>query len=144
VEDKPRIGQMLFGGFKHCLYPIQKFHSDTERKLAVILDREAQKWLRPAIGQFQIFYKAGVAQGDYVPDFVAETDKGIYMMESKARNDMESAEVQAKKEAAVKWCVHATKHATDNGGKSWKYVLIPHDAIMENISIAGLVSQFGG
>ena len=144
VEDKTRISQMLFGEFKHCLYPIQKFHSDTERKLAVILDREALKWLRPAIGQFQIFYKSGVVQSDYVPDFVAETDTCIYMMEPKARNEMESAEVQAKKDAAVKWCANATKHSTDNGGKPWKYLLIPHDAIMENMSIAGLVSQFGG
>ena len=143
VEDKTRIGQMLFGEFKRCLYPIQKFHSDTERKLAVILDRETLKWLRPAIGQFQIFYKSGVVQGDYVPDFVAETDTCIYMMEPKARNDMESTEVQAKKDAAVKWCAHATKHSTDNGGKPWKYVLLPHDAIMENMSIAGLVSQYG-
>ena len=144
VEDKTRISQMLFGEFKHCLYPIQKFHSDTERKLAVILDREALKWLRPAIGQFQIFYKSGVVQSDYVPDFVAETDTCIYMMEPKARNEMESAEVQAKKDAAVKWCANATKHSTDNGGKPWKYLMIPHDAIMENMSIAGLVSQFGG
>ena len=34
VEDKSRMGQMVFGGFKHCLYPVQKFHSDTERKLS--------------------------------------------------------------------------------------------------------------
>ena len=78
-----------------------------------------------------------------MPDFVAETDKWIYMMEPKARNEMDSTEVQAKKDAAVKWCLHATKHSTDNGGKPWKYVLIPHDAIVENMSIAGLVSQFG-
>lgn len=143
IEDKSRIGQMLFGGFRRCLYPIQKFHSDTERKLAVILDRESQKWFRPAIGQFHISYKAGTVQGDYVPDFVAETDKCIYMMEPKARNDIDSTEVQAKKDAAVKWCSHATKHSTGNDGKPWKYVVIPHDAIMENMSIAGLVSQFG-
>ncbi len=144
VEERSRIGQLLFGGFKHCLYPVQKFHSDAERKLAIILDRETQKWLRPAIGQFQIFYKTGIAQGDYVPDFVAEADTCIYMLEPKARNEMESAEAQAKKTAAVTWCTHATKHATDNGGKPWKYVLIPHDAIMENMSIAGLVNQYGG
>jgi hypothetical protein len=28
-------------------------------------------------------------------------------------------------------------------GKSWKYVLIPHDAIAENMTLSGLVSQFG-
>ncbi len=36
----------------------------------------------------------------------------------------------------------ATDHAVNNGGKRWKYVLIPHDAIAENMSLAGLVSQF--
>jgi type III restriction enzyme len=44
---------------------------------------------------------------------------------------------------AEQWCDHASKHAASNGGKQWKYVLIPHDAIMENMTIAGLVSQFG-
>jgi type III restriction enzyme len=101
------------------------------------------KWFKPAKGQFQIYYKLGIEQPEYVPDFVAETDKCIYMMEPKARNEVSSIEVQAKKDVAVKWCAHATKHSTDNGGKPWKYVLIPHDAIMENMSIAGLVSQFG-
>ncbi len=143
VEDKARIGQMFFGGFKHCLFSIQKFQSDTERKLAVILDREARKWFKPAKGQFQIYYKLGVEQPEYVPDFVAETDACIYMMESKAKTDMQSAEVQAKKNAAVTWCSHATKHAEENGKKPWKYVLIPHDEVTDNMSIAGLVSQFG-
>lgn len=41
VDDKSRIGQMIFGGFERCLYPVQKFQSDPERKLAVILDRES-------------------------------------------------------------------------------------------------------
>lgn len=143
VEDKSRIGQMLFGGFKRCLYPIQKFQSDTERKLSVILDREAQKWLKPAKGQFQIYYKAGIEQPEYVPDFVAETDTHIFMLEPKARNEMKSAEVLAKKDAAVRWCSHASQHTVSSGGKPWKYALIPHDSITENMSITGLVSQFG-
>ncbi len=36
----------------------------------------------------------------------------------------------------------ATDNAVNNGGKPWKYVLIPHDAIAENMTLAGLVSQF--
>ena len=55
---------------------------------------------------------------------------------------MESADVLAKKEAALKWCAHASNHTAGNGGKPWKYLLIPHDAIMENMSMAGLASQF--
>lgn len=142
VEDKTRIAQMLFGGFKRCLYRIQKFQSDSERKLAVILDRESLKWFKPANGQFQIFYKAGADHSEYVPDFVAETDSCIYLLEPKARKDMGDDEVQAKKDSAVKWCALATKHTTGNSGKPWKYLLIPHDVITDNMTLAGLVSQF--
>jgi len=143
VEEKSRIPQMLFGGFRRCLYTIQKFQSDPERKLSVILDRETQKWFKPAKGQFQIFYKAGIDPQEYVPDFVAENHACIYMLEPKARNEMTDPEVLAKKEAAVKWCGLASDHALGNGGKPWKYALIPHDAIAENMTLAGLVTQFG-
>jgi type III restriction enzyme len=142
VADKSKIAQMIFGGFKCCLYPIQKFQSDSERVLSVILDRESEKWFKPARGQFQIFYKWGSDQSEYQPDFVAETKDVIYMLEPKMRKDMEGAEVTAKKNAAVEWCRRATDHTAKNGGKKWKYLLIPHDAIAENMSIIGLAAQF--
>jgi type III restriction enzyme len=143
VEDKGHIQQMLFGGFKRCLIEPVKFQSDTERRLSVILDRETQKWFRPAKGQFQIFYKSGVEHLEYLPDFVAETGECIYMLECKARKELEGAEVLAKKAAAEKWCGLATAYTTANGGKPWRYVLIPHDAIAENMTLIGLSKQFG-
>ena len=142
VQDKSHISQVLFGGFGRCLFREQKFQSDPERKMAVILDRDSQKWFKPAKGQFQMFYKAGADQPEYVPDFVAETTEYIYMLEPKAKNEMTVPEVLAKKEVAVIWCSRATTHALSNGGKPWKYVLIPHDVIAENMTLAGLVSQF--
>jgi type III restriction enzyme len=51
------MARYLFGGFAKCLYPIQKFQSNTERMVAVILERKALKWFRPAKGQFQIYYR---------------------------------------------------------------------------------------
>ncbi|MBI5395366.1 MAG: DEAD/DEAH box helicase family protein [Verrucomicrobia bacterium] len=141
VADKTKIAQMVFGGFSRCLYPVQKFQSDTERVLSIILDREATKWFKPGRGQFQIYYKWLADQREYQPDFVAETPKTIYMMESKARKDMEDGEVMAKKDSAVPWCKHATDHSAKHGGKPWKYLLIPHDMIAENMTIAGLVNQ---
>ena len=142
VQDRTRIAQMLFGGFQRCLYPIQKFQSDSERRLAIILDREALKWFKPARGQFQLYYKLGADHLEYQPDFVAETAACIYMLEAKARNDLDDVEVQAKKDAAVQWCGHATRHTVSNGGKPWQYLLIPHDVISENMTLAGLASQF--
>jgi len=34
--DKSNMAKYLFGGFERCLYPVQKFQSDAERKLAII------------------------------------------------------------------------------------------------------------
>ena len=136
LDDVGRIKQMLFGGFTKCLYPLQKFDSDTERRFAVILERDASKWFKPAKGQFQIYYKLGTEQPEYVPDFVVETDSFILMAETKKRDDLKSDEVVAKAAAAVRWCKYATEHARSVGGKPWKYVLVPHDEIAESKRLA--------
>jgi len=141
-EDKSNMAKYLFGGFRKCLYPVQKFQSDSERKLALILDREALKWFKPAKGQFQIFYKSGADQLEYQPDFVAETESAIYMLEPKARNERDESDVLAKRDAALKWCKNASDYAATYGGKPWKYALIPHDAILENMTIEVLSTHF--
>ncbi len=132
VNDVGHIKQMLFGGFTRCLYPLQKFDSDTERRFAVILERDATKWFKPAKGQFQIYYKLGTEQPEYIPDFVVETDAFILMAETKKRDDLNTDEVKAKAAAAVRWCKHASEHAARVGNKPWKYLLLPHDQITES------------
>ena len=140
--DKSNMAKYLFGGFKRCLYQVEKFQSDTERKLSVILEREALKWFKPAKGQFQIYYKSGADQFEYQPDFVAETDATIYMLEPKARSEMDDPIVLTKRDAAVKWCERASDYAKTYGGKPWIYLLIPHDAVAENMTLNGLAAQF--
>lgn len=132
VTETGRIKQMLFGGFERCLYPLQKFDSDTERRFAILLERDALKWFKPAKGQFQIYYKLGGEQSEYIPDFVAETETQILMVETKARGDIDSQEVQAKAAAAARWCQHASDHAAEMGAKPWAYLLLPHDEIVES------------
>ena len=141
--DKSNMAKYVFGGFKRCLYPVQKFDSEAERVLAVILDRDAEKWFKPAKGQFQIFYKQATNHQEYQPDFVAETKDAIYMLEPKASNQMEDAIVLAKKEAAIQWCKNASDYSKANGGKPWCYVLIPHTGIAVNMTVDGLAGQFG-
>ncbi len=140
--DKSNMARYLFGGFQRCLYPVQKFQSDAERRLAVILEREATKWFKPAKGQFQIYYKSGADHPEYQPDFVAEMDSLIYLLEPKSRAELESEEVLAKRDAAVKWCQQASAHAETYQGKPWRYLLIPHDVIAENITLDWLAAQF--
>jgi len=135
VLDPSRIKQMVFGGFSKCLYPQQKFDSDTERRFAVILERDAKKWFKPARGQFQMFYKLGAEQPEYVPDFVAETDHFVLMVETKARNEMDAADVVAKATSGAVWCKNASDHALAVGTKPWKYLLIAHDQVAEDKGI---------
>lgn len=46
------IATCIYTGFARSLYASVKFQSDAERLLGVILDRDAQKWFRPVLGQF--------------------------------------------------------------------------------------------
>ncbi len=134
-KDKSNMPRYLFGGFERCLYPVQKFDSEAERILAVILDRETEKWFKPAKNLFQIFYRLGADHHEYQPDFVAETADVIYMLEPKKRTALNDADVVAKKDAAENWCENATNYGLEHGGKPWIYQLIPHDTISENMSI---------
>lgn len=140
--DKGNITRYVFGGFERCLQPVQKFQSDPERVLSVVLDRDAVKWFRPATGQFGIHYRAGSRIAEYQPDFVAEATDFIAMLEPKRRSDLTDADVLAKRDAAVEWCKHATQYSQAHGGKPWRYALIPDDVIAENMSLGGLVAQW--
>jgi len=141
--DKSNMPRYLFGGFSKCLSNVTKFHSEAERKLAVILEREALKWLRPAKGQFQMFYRSGHDHLEYQPDFVAEMGDRIVMLEPKMATQMTEKDVLAKRDVAVQWCGWASEHAQTYSGKPWRYALIPHDAIAENVTINFLLERYG-
>ncbi|MEO7161149.1 MAG: type III restriction endonuclease subunit R, partial [Polaromonas sp.] len=140
VEEPSRIKQMIFGQFSRCLYGLQKFDSDTERRFAVILERDADKWFKPAKGQFQLYYKLGAEHPEYMPDFVGETAHFLLMVETKARNELATEEVKAKAAAGALWCRHASSHAQTTGAKPWKYLLIPHDQTTEDKRLMDFLS----
>jgi len=141
--DKSNMSKYLFTGFEKCLYAEQKFQSEAERVLSIILERDAIKWFKPARGQFQIYYKWDGNYLEYQPDFVAETAEIIYMLEPKNRDEIDSPQVVAKKDVAVKWCQNASNYMLQHNGKPWVYVLIPHDAIAQNMTLKGLGDAFG-
>ena len=140
VEEKKLIRGMLFTGFQKCLYPVQKFDSDTERRFSVILenDNDVIKWFKPGRKVFKIHWRSGIEEGDYEPDFVVETPEAIYLCEPKSKDQMEETTVLAKAEAASKWCSQASKVSE----KPWKYLLIPHDAVDESKTMAGLAATY--
>jgi len=138
--QKNRIKNMLFGGFQRCLYSVQKFDSDSERRLAVILenDEDVLKWFKPAKGDFQIHYSRDES---YEPDFVVEARSCKFLCEPKRASEMTDDTVRAKADAAAVWCRHATNHSETHRGKPWTYLLIPHDQISEQMSLSGLAAR---
>lgn len=141
VDDRQNIRNMLFDGFRKCIYPIQKFDSDSERRFTAILesDPDVAKWFKPAKGDFRIYYHEDTP---YEPDFVVETKNAKYLCEPKRADQMQDETVQAKARAAVEWCQHASAHEAEHGGKPWSYLLIPHDAIKDNMTVAGMAGMF--
>jgi type III restriction enzyme len=141
VDNKLAIRGMLFGGFSRCLYSVQRFQSDSERRFSVVLENDVEvlKWFKPGKGDFQIEYHHGES---YEPDFIVETKTAKLICETKAANEMTDQTVQDKAEAAAVWCKHATEHGSEYGGKPWSYLLIPHDAITETKTLQGLAAAY--
>jgi len=139
VSERQRIRQMVFGGFAKSVYPRQRFDSDSERRFAVLLENDAgvEKWLKPVERQLHIGLRDG---GSYLPDFVVETGQAKYLIEVKAANELASDEVLAKARAGALWCAHASDHAAAHGAKPWTYVLVPHDVIGDQRTLANLVA----
>lgn len=138
VEDKLFIRTLLFSGFSKCLFDVQKFESDSERRLAVILedDKSVLRWFKPTKGQIRIF-----EDEPYLPDFVVETATTKFLIEPKRASEIDDPAVQAKARAAVVWCSHASAHAREHGAKPWAYLLVPHDRARDGATLAGLAAS---
>jgi type III restriction enzyme len=136
------VRSKVFNGFKKACHTLYKFDSDTERRFAIVLenDKAVLKWLRPSPKQFNIYYGPG-GISRYEPDFVVETADRIYMIETKASNEIGSTEVKEKARAAVVYCNAVTDWNSVNSGKPWRYALISHDEVRLNSSFMGLVSN---
>lgn len=135
------IIRVIYGGFKKCIYSRQKFHSDPERKLAVVCERDdsVKKWMKPFRVQFPIHLRNGRS---YEPDFVIETVHAKFIVEVKRRVDLTTAKVLENKNAAALWCSYATDHAKSKGLKPWYYLLIPHDEVKDATDMAGFAAGF--
>ena len=142
IEPASAIPSKVFVGFWKACHDKYKFASKTEKDFAIILeqDRDVDKWLRPADGQFEIWWAHNSRR--YNPDFVVETKNAIYMVETKMQKDIESDEVKKKAKAAIHYCSHASKFTLENGKKPWTYILIPHEAVKVNMSFNVLIKKY--
>ena len=134
------LRKFIFTGYLKSYYTEYKFDSKTEHDFSFILENDTSvlRWLRPAKEQFSIYWSNGSKR--YEPDFIVETADVIYMVETKAASDVSTVEVQQKKAAAEEYCRHASEFTAENGGKPWKYVLLPHDSVDRTASFEYLIA----
>lgn len=141
IEPTSSIPSKVFVGFQKSCHDKYKFDSKTEKDFAIIIekDKNVLKWLRPAEGQFEIWWAHNSKR--YNPDFVVETEEKIYIVETKMQKEMDSDDVVKKKKAALYYCKQATRFAQENGKKPWGYVLIPHEAVKFNRSFNSMMAE---
>lgn len=132
----------VFKGFSKACHTLYKFDSNTERVFAIVLENDSTvlKWLRPSPKQFNIYYGPAGAN-KYEPDFVVETADTIYMVETKASNEISSDAVKEKAIAAIEYCRAVSEWNADNGGKPWVYALIAHDEVRLQSSFTYLMKN---
>lgn len=142
VEQKSTIRELIFKGFEKSLYTETVFHSDSERRFAIILEDapSVKKWLKANDGEIRsIFYHK---DDRYHPDFVVETEDTMYLCEIKRRVDIDTPIVQQKKMAAIEWCKEACCLANQYQKKPWSYLLIPHDEVQINMTFEALIAKY--
>jgi type III restriction enzyme len=140
IISPAHLRKFIFTGYLKSYYTEYKFDSKTEHDFSFVLENDDKvlRWLRPAREQFSIYWSNGSKR--YEPDFIVETADAIYMVETKAAVNISNEEVQQKKQAAEEYCRHASEFTAENGGKPWRYILLPHDIIDRTASFEYLIA----
>lgn len=135
------IKSLIYEGAKKAIKTPFKFDSNPERLFAICCETspEVIRWLRPAAKQFNITYNRG---RQYRPDFVVETEDTYYLVEVKRKDEMDSPDVIAKKDRAIKYCEVAGKYNEAHGRKPFVYLFVPHDEITNSTSFKYLSDRF--
>ena len=142
VTPTSMIPKYVFRGFEKACHFEYKFDSKAEQDLAFLLENDASvsKWLRPAPNQFRIYWDNNSKR--YEPDFIVEINDAIFMVEVKRSDQTEDRAVLDKKSAAERFCSYATQFTSANGGKPWRYLLLPHNEVNRTSSMNYLIAKF--
>lgn len=142
IVSPMHLRKFIFTGYLKSYYTEYKFDSKTEHDFSFVLENDSRvlRWLRPAKEQFNIYWANGSRR--YEPDFIVETSEMIYMIETKAVNELIAEEVQMKKNAAEEFCRYASEFTIENGGKPWRYILLPHNEVDRTFSFEYLIAKY--
>jgi type III restriction enzyme len=126
-ESEDRFGAFsrstAYIGWERSMMPVVWFDSSTERTVANVVDGDDSVawWLRLHINDLPILWNS--AGRNYNPDLIVIEKTGFHwIVETKMDKEMQTAEVRAKREAAVRWANHVS--ADDAVSDVWKYLLL--------------------
>jgi type III restriction enzyme len=125
--SKDRTGafkrNLAYEGYTKSFYTQDWFDSTPERTVANLLDADdgIAFWVRLQTNDLPILWSS---EGrEYNPDFIAaETDGTHWIVEVKMDKEMQSEDVQGKREAAQRWANHVS--ANKSVGAKWRYLLV--------------------
>lgn len=109
-----------YTGWERSLYDQVWFDSSTERSMANLMDdtEGVDVWVRLHLNDLPIRWDGGA----YNPDFLAALGGHRWVIETKADKDMETENVQGKRQAAQRWANHVT--ADERVQENWNYLLV--------------------
>lgn len=119
----PFSRSLAYEGWKRSLFPLAWFDSQPERAVANMVDEDGSvtAWVRLHTNDLPILWNSGGQQ--YNPDLLVITDDGVHwVVEVKMDKEVESEDVQAKREAAMRWANHVS--ADEKVGVQWRYLLV--------------------
>lgn len=130
--SKDRLGPyqrtLAYEGWSRSLFPVEWFDSSPERTVANIVDSDPsiKLWVRLHLNELPILWNSGGQQ--YNPDLIViENDETHWVVEVKMDKEVQSEDVQGKREAAQRWANHVS--ADDKVKVTWKYLLVSESDI---------------
>lgn len=127
-----------------CIYPVLPYPSNRglfERDFTEYADHDGQvdalcKIIenRHTFVRFRYVREDGLPS-EYIPDFFVRFGNDVYVVETKAQNQVSNENVQRKKRAAVRWLDNINElPANKRDGLTWRYVILADGAFHEMVN----------
>jgi type III restriction enzyme len=145
--EKDRFGPFLkslaYEGWSRSIFPVEWFDSAPERTVANMVDSDpaVKCWVRLQVKDLPILWNSGGQE--YNPDLIVIDNDGTHwVVEVKMNKEMESENVQGKREAAQRWAKHVS--SADEVKVPWRYLLVSEDDIKTSKDSWAALKKLGG
>jgi hypothetical protein len=132
-----------YSGWKRSLFPAEWFDSEPERRVANMVDGDdsVECWVRLHLKELPILWNS--AGQEYNPDLILIQKDGTHLVvEVKMDKEVTATDVQAKREAALRWANHVS--ASAEVGTQWRYLLVSETDITTAKGSWAALKKLGG